>query len=301
MKHFLSILKALGITAGLDILMTGALYLFSHMVHRELGQALLFLTVTLLLITGVCLFAAIRVQAKGILWACMGVSFPTHLVLSIVMTLTAGKALSDEWPGGTGNNLAQLLILLISLAVWYVGIFAVTATRSRRATKAVREEKRQVKRAKKGYRKEWQTLTPARARLVAVLRGGLWVVWLHLLTTLLYEGLNEAGLEDTMLSYIAFPLLWSLMAARCVLYDRDRRGAYALSAAVSNLVFFLIPTALLTVVNTPAHKFRFVLHLDSILTDPLNNPEQMLVIGVFLTVWVAMIVFGIGHRKKKNV
>ncbi|MBQ7910728.1 MAG: hypothetical protein IJ363_08085 [Clostridia bacterium] len=301
MKHFLSILKALGITAGLDILMTGALYLFSHMVHRELGQALLFLTVTLLLITGVCLFAAIRVQAKGILWACMGVSFPTHLILSIVMTLTAGKALSDEWPGGMGNNLAQLLILLMSLAVWYVGIFAVTATRSRRATKAVREEKRQVKRAKKGYRKEWQTLTPARARLVAVLRGGLWVVWLHLLTTLLYEGLNEAGLEDTMLSYIAFPLLWSLMAARCVLYDRDRRGAYALSAAVSNLVFFLIPTALLTVVNTPAHKFRFVLHLDSILTEPLNNPEQMLVIGVFLTVWVAMIVFGIGHRKKKNV
>lgn len=37
MKHFLSILKSLGITAGLDILMTGALYLFSHMVHRELG------------------------------------------------------------------------------------------------------------------------------------------------------------------------------------------------------------------------------------------------------------------------
>jgi hypothetical protein len=301
MKHFLSILKSLGITAGLDLLMTGSLYLFSHMVHRESGQALLFLTVTLLLTTGLCLFATIRVQAKGILWACMGVSFPTHLILSIVMTLTAGTALSDAWPGGTGNNLAQLLILLLSLAVWFVGIFTVTATRSRRMAKAAREEKRQVKRAKKGYQKEWQTLSPARARLVAVLRGALWVIWLHLLTTLLYEGLTEAGLEDTMLSYIAFPVLWSLMAARYVLYDRDRRGAYALSAAVTNLVFFLLPTILLTVAGTPVHKYRFILHLDSVLTKPLHNPEQMLVVGVFLTVWVAMAVFGAGNKRKKNL
>ena len=58
MKKLYSIPKALAVTAGLDLLLLGLLLLFTHMVHKESGQALLFLTITLLLTTGICLFAA---------------------------------------------------------------------------------------------------------------------------------------------------------------------------------------------------------------------------------------------------
>lgn len=301
MKKLYSIPKAVAVTVGLNLLLLVVLFLFIKPIQSELGQALLFLTLTLLLTAGVCLFAGIPVRTRGILWACMGISFPIHLILSLVVTLTAGKALSDEWPGGTGNNLAQPLILLMSLAVWYIGIFTVTAVRSYRKGRVIREEKRQVKGASKGYRREYTPLSPARARLLAVLRGVLWVLWTHILTILLYDWLTSAGLADTMLSYIAFPVLWSLMAAVYGLFDRQSRVALTLSSAAANLLLFLLPTTLLTVSNTPIHKYRFVLHLHSLLTAPFNNPDQMLVIGVFLSVWVAMIVFGAGHRKKREM
>ena len=298
MKKNRSVLKTLCLTAGLNILLTADLYLFSLLVDHQLGQALLFLSVTLILTVGICLFAILPVSCRGILWGCYGITTGIHLPLSVIMALTGGNALSNNWPGGTGNNMAAPLIFLMSQAVWSAGTFAVTVARTRRRGRAIREEKRNVKRASKGYRKEWQTLSPARSRLVAVLRGALWVMWLHILTALVFVLLTEENLEDTMLSYVSFPVLWGLMAALYGLYDRERPIAYTLSAAVSNLLFFLLPTALLTVANTPVHKFRFVLHLDSLLTTPLENPEQMLVVGVFLTVWTAMIVFGVGHRRR---
>ena len=123
-------------------------------------------------------------------------------------------------------------------------------------------------------------------------------MWIHLLTFLFIAWFMNEGLEDTVLSYVSFPVLWSLMAALYGLRDREHRVAYTLSAALTNVLLFLLPTTLLTVAGTPVHKYRFVLHLDSVLTNPLDNPEQMLVIGVFLTVWVAMIVFGVGHRRE---
>ena len=300
MKKNRPILKTIGITAGLNLLLLIHLYLFSLLVEKELGQALLFLSVTLILTVGICLFATVPVSCRGILWGCYGVTTGIHLPLSVIMAFTGGNALANHWPGGTGNNLAALLIFLMSQAVWSAGTFAVTVARSRRRGKALREEKRNVKRASKGFTKKWQTLSPARSRLVAILRGSLWVMWLHILTALLFELLMEANLEDTILSYVSFPVLWGLMAALYGLYDRERKVAYTLSAAVSNILFFLLPTTLLTVSSTPVHKYRFVLHLDSILTDPFDNPEQMLVIGVFLTVWAAMIVFGVGHRKARG-
>ena len=297
MKKVRSILLSLGITIGLNLLLTGDLYLFSHLVHKESGQALLFLSVTLILTTGICLFAVIPASDKRLLWGCFGITTALNLPLSAASALTGGRALAEDWPG---ENMVALLIFLMALSVWSVGTFWITAVRSRRRTKADREAQRNVKRASKGFTKEWQTLSPARGRFVAVLRGGLWVMWLHALTFLVIEFLMRDGLEKTMLAYVAFPLLWSLMAALYGLHDRFHPTAYALSAAVTNLLLFLLPTTLLTVANTPVHKFRFVLHLDSVLTTPLDNPEQMLVIGVFLTVWAAMIVFGVGHRKARG-
>ena len=298
-KNLLALLKSLCITVGLDLLLAGLFLLFSHMVHRESGQALLFLCVTLLLAVGVCLFATIKTDHRGILWASMGISLTTHLILTIVVALAVGTKLSDAWPGY--NDLAWLLMALLSLAAWDVSVFTVTAVRSSRLGQASREEKRQVKRARKGYSKEWQTIPPSRARLLAILRGLALVLWLHLATGLLFALLTHSGAADTMLSYIAFPTLWCLLAAAYGLHDREERVAYGLTVAIANVVLFILPTYFLMLENTPTHKFRFILHLDSVLTAPFSDPEQMLAIGMFLTVWVAMAVFGAGHRGRKSV
>lgn len=293
-----AILRAIIITVGLNLLYAGVMILFSHLVHRESGQALLFLTVTLLLLVAVCLFAAIPTTKRSALWACFGVSSALHVILTVVAVLLGGTQLSEAWPGY--DNLAWLLLALMSLAVWYTSIFVITVVRSRRIGKVIRDEKWQVKSArkyaKKGYRKEWQTLGPARARFLAILRGSLLVLWFHLLTGLSFALLDEWGLAETMLGYVTFPLLWCLLAAAYGLHDRENRVSYALSAALCNLLGFLLSTTLLTIANTPSIRYRFILQLDSVLTEPFENPEQLLSLGIFLSVWIAMLIFGIGHR-----
>lgn len=296
MKKLYSIPKALGITAGLNILLLGLLLLFTHMVHKESGQTLLFLSLTLLLTLGLCLFAVIPASKRSVLWGCFGVSAGVHTLLSIANALVTGKKLTVAWPGD--GDLSWILILLMSLSVWFIGIFWITVIRTARIGHARRESKRQVKRALKGYSKEYTPLSPARSRFVAILRGVLWVLWFHILTIHLLEWLTSEGLEETMLSYIAFPVLWSLMAAAYGLFHRQNPIALTLSATVSNLLLFLLPTTLLTVANSPNIKYRFVIHLDSVLTKPFDNPDQLLVIGVFLTVWVAMVAFGVGRRRE---
>lgn len=295
-----AILYTLAITGGLNLLLLGVLLLFSHMVHRESGQALLFLIVTLLLLVAVCLFAAIPAVKRSTLWACFGVTSALYVILTVVVSLLGGTRLSEAWPGY--DNLAWLLLALMSLAAWYISVFVITAVRSNRIGGRVRDEKRRVQRAKKGYRREWQTLKPSRARFLAILRGSLLVLWFHLLTGLIFALLVVWDLADTMLGYVAFPLLWCLLAAAYGLHDREHRVAYALSAAVSNLLWFLLSTTLLTIAATPSIKYlhRFVLRLDSVLTTPFENPEQLLSLGIFLAIWVAMTVFGIGHRNKKR-
>ena len=48
-RNLFALLKSLGITVGLNLLLSGVYLLFSHMVHKESGQALLFLVTSLLL------------------------------------------------------------------------------------------------------------------------------------------------------------------------------------------------------------------------------------------------------------
>jgi hypothetical protein len=298
-KNLLAMLKSLCITVGLNFLLTGVYLLFSHMVHKEIGQALLFLVTALLLCVGVCLFAAIQTDRRGILWASVGISTVTHLILTVVVAIIGGSKLSDAWPGY--NNLAGLLLALLSLTVWDISVFTVTVIRSYRLGAAAREAKHQVKRARRGYSLALQPLTPSRARTLAILRGLALVMWLHLATGLLYTLLTNAGAADTMLSYIAFPTLWCILAVAYGLSDREHPIAYGLTVAISNVILFILPTYFLMLENTPTHKLRFILHLDSVLTAPLSNPEQMLAIGIFLTVWVAMIVFGAGRRGRKDL
>ena len=299
-RNLFALLKSFCITVGLNILLAGILILFSRLVQEELGQALLFLSVSLLMTLGVCLFANISTNRRGILWAAMGISLSVHFTLSVAVTLIAGVQISRAWPGGGGNNLAQLLLLLMSLAVWFISVFTVTIVRSRRLGRIAREEAKRVKMARKGYAKEWQTVSPSRARSLAILQGSLTVLWSHLLTGLFYILLTESRNADTMLSYIAFPTLWALMAAAYGLRNREHRAAYTLSTAIVNLLCFFLASVFLTVAGTPSIKYRFILHLDSLLTEPFDNPEQLLALGIFLHVWVAMAVFGIRRKPKRS-
>jgi FtsH-binding integral membrane protein len=292
-----ALLRALGITVGLNTLLLCGALLFSRMVHRESGQALLFLFVTLLLTAGVCLFAVIPAENRSTLWACMGVSLAVHLILSVAVAILGGVPMSERWPGR--NNLAGLLVLLMSLVPWSVAVFTVTATRAGRLGKALREEKRQIRRAKKGYRKEWQTLSPARAVTLSVLQGLLSVLWLHILTGLVSFLLDSWGISNTMLSYVAFPTLWCLAAAAYGHRDRIRPTAYTLSAAASNLLLFILPTLLLSLRDTPRfYSARLRYYLLNLWENPFSHPDQMLAIGIFLTVWIAMLIFGVNRRSK---
>jgi hypothetical protein len=301
MKKKYPILKTLGITAGLNLVITGDLYLFSHLIRNQTGQALLFLSITLLLIAGACLFARVPVSGRGSLWGCMGISMGLHLPLSITSALTGGKALSEQWPGGTGNNLAALLILLMSLSVWSIGIFGVTAARSRCIAAPLREERRNRKRITKGYVKEWQSLPPARLRLASVLRGFLRVLWTHLLTGLLFTILVELDLAETILGYVAFPMLWCLMIPAILPKEPLTNSPCIISAAVSHAILFALTTLLLSVRSYPnVIKNRGRIYTDLILNRPLDHPEQLLALGILTTGIMTLLILYIGKRKRTH-
>lgn len=301
MKKNYSILKALGITAGLNLLMSADLYLFSHFVHKQSGQALLFLSVILLLTAGVSLFALIPTSGRKLLWGCMGVSMGLHLPLSITSALTGGKTLSEQWPGGMGNNLAALLILLMSLSVWSIGIFGVTAARSRCIAAPLREERRNRKRITKGYVKEWQSLPPARLRLASILRGFLRVLWTHLLTGLLFTILVELDLAETILGYVAFPVLWCLMIPAILPPKRLSGSLCVISAAVSHMGLFALATLLLSIRSYPnVVRNRGRIYTELILNRPLDNPEQLLALGILTTGIMTLLILYIGKRKRTH-
>lgn len=301
MKKNHPILKTLGITAGLNLVITGDLYLFSHLIRNQTGQALMFLSVTLLLVAGACLFARVPVSGRGSLWGCMGISMGLHLPLSITSALTGGKALSEQWPGGMGNNLAALLILLMSLSVWSIGIFGVTAARSRCIAAPLREERRNRKRITKGYVKEWQSLPPARLRLASVLRGFLRVLWTHLLTGLLFTILVELDLAETILGYVAFPVLWCLMIPALLPPKRLSGSLCVISAAVSHMGLFALATLLLSIRSYPnVIKNRGRIYTELILNRPLDNPEQLLALGILTTGIMTLLILYIGKRKRSH-
>ena len=295
-KKLFALLKALFITLGLYVLLTVAIDHMSNTVHEKIGQALLFMTVTLLLVLAVCLFAAIPTNSRGILWGCFGIAYGFGTVLSVVSVILYGGKLSARWPGA--GNMAWLLFLLISLATWTVAV--ITICRSARIGREVRENNRQIKRMRKGFSKEYPSVSKGRAGFYAAVKGFLWVMWFHTLTGLLLFGLMALDAENTILSYVSFPILWCLMAALYGGLDRPCRGVFALFAALSNLLFFAASSYFCMLVHTEPHKYRVILHLDSILTEPFDNPEQLLAIAIFLSVWIAMIVFAVGHRRRNE-
>jgi hypothetical protein len=228
----------------------------------------------------------------------MGISMGLHLPLSITSALTGGKALSEQWPGGTGNNLAALLICLMSLSVWLVGTFCITVIRARRFAVVLREEKKNRRRAAKGYVKEWQSLPPARLRFASTLRGFLWVLWTHLLTGLLFTILVELDLAETILGYVAFPMLWCLMIPAILPKEPLANSPCITSAAVSHAILFALTTLLLSVRSYPnVIKNRGRIYTELILNRPLDHPEQLLALGILTTGILTLLILYVGKRK----
>ncbi len=295
-KNLSALLKTLYITLGLHALLTVAISFLTRTVHREWGQALLFLAVTLISVGAVCIFATVPANTQGLLWRCFGLASVLGAVLSAISMAFYRRSLSLRWPGE--GNLAWLLFWLLILTAWIVGVLAVTVFRSCRVARESLESNRQVRHMRRGYRMEVSLAFKGQMRLYAAVKGFLWVVWYHTLTALLLFLLLGIGVGNTMISYVSFPVLWCLMAALCGAIDYPCRGAFALSAAVSNLLFFVLSSYFCMVIHIDPHKYRPILHLDSILTEPFENPEQMLAIAIFFSVWIAMAVFAAGHRRK---
>ncbi|MBR5123621.1 MAG: hypothetical protein IKU90_00695 [Clostridia bacterium] len=297
-KNLFALLKALCYTIGLHALLTVTISFLARTVHRDPGQACLFLAVTLLLVLGICLFAAIPTDKRGVLWGCFGIAYGVGLIAAGLSLLFYGGTISAAWP--SKDNMAWLLFLILILSAWCIGVLAVTVVRSARIGRRARESDRQLTYARKGYRKEFPPVSKVRSVLYAVSKGLLWVIWFHTATGLLLFLLVGTGLEDTILAYVSFPVLWCLMAAMYGWLDSPCRWVFALSAGVSNLVFFSMSTYFCMLLSTDPHKYRAVLHLDSLLTEPFDNPEQLIAIGIFFSIWIAMAVFAVGHRRRKE-
>ncbi len=299
MKTYLyPILKALGLTVALNGMLTLFIYAAAPMANVNIGQVVLFGGVALLLVAATCLFANIAAEKRRSLWLALAVAFPAHLILSLISVFVYADRLASNWPG-SDYFLTWLLFLLLSLTVWWIAVFAVTVTRSARIGEGVREAKRQIKRAQKGFRLETAPISPARARMLAILKGVLWVLWLHILTGLFLEFFTETGVADTILSYVAFPALWCVMAAIYGLLHEKNRTAFTLSAAVTHLVCFVFVMLFLLPKNIREHPYYALKYLDDVITDPFGHPEQLMILILFLLVWMVMAIFGLAHRKAK--
>ena len=109
-KNLFALLKALCYTIGLHALLTVTISFLARTVQREPGQACLFLAVTLLLVLGICLFAAIPTDKRGVLWGCFGIAYGVGLLAAGVSLLFYGSTITAAWPGQ--GNLAWLLFLI---------------------------------------------------------------------------------------------------------------------------------------------------------------------------------------------
>jgi hypothetical protein len=204
-KNLSALLKVLYVTVGLHTVLTVTIDVLSRSVREEFGQAMLFLVVTLLLISAVCLFAIIPARTQGQLWGCFGLASILGTVLSLFSMAFYRRSLSLRWPGE--GNLAWLLFLILILTTWVVGVLAVTVLRSVRIGQEGRESNRQVQHMRQGYRMEFPPLSKGREWLYAAVKGFVWVVWYHMLTGLLLFLLMSAGIENTIISYVSFPVL----------------------------------------------------------------------------------------------
>lgn len=234
MKTYLyPILKALGLTAALDLTLVLFLVAAAPMANLNIGQVFLFGGVALLSVAATCLYAGITVEKRRSLWLSLVAALPTHLILSVASVLVYADRLASNWPG-SDYYLTWLLFLLLCLAIWSISITAITIARSARIGSRAKEEKKRIRRETRGFRLVVSPQSPAKARTIAALKGSLWVLWLYVATGLLLEWYTQVRIADTILSYITFPCLWCIMATVCRFLRTHNRSTVTFSAAITN-------------------------------------------------------------------
>ena len=298
MKQYIaSILKALGLTVGLNVGLLLFLRLAAPLAMIEIGQVILLGVVILMQITAACLYAAIPTPAVRTVWLCVITALPLHLMAAIASALVYGNRLSSFWPGSF--DLAWLVFLILITVPWALMVVAIALARTVRMGIRVLEEKRQAKQAAAGFCTETEAISPARARFIAGLKGLIWVLAFHILTGILLEILVAMDIADTLLGYTAFPCLWCLMAAVYGLLDGQNRVTFGLSVAITHILVFALVMLFLIPANVTQHVGYALLYLDGVLTQPYEHVEQLLILIQFLMVWPILLIFGIAHGHRK--
>ena len=296
--YFFPILKSILITALLNAAIIAFMFVFSPNVQVNLGQIITLGGVTRCSIMGVCMFANIRAEKRRSLWLALLVSLPIHPAIALGGVAVYGRKLAIAWPGD--NDLSRVLFYILILVSWMLPILVITIVRSARLGAAYREEKRRIALAAEGLCMETAKISKARARLIAYIRGAVWVFSFHLVSGLLLEILQRLGISTSMIAYITFPAALCLMAAAYGLFDRPNRGMFAISVAINHLLFCGMVMVFLLPSNITQNIYYALKYLDIVLTEPYQNIEQILIVVPFLSVWFIMIIFAIGHRKSKQ-
>lgn len=300
MKTYLyPILKALGLTAALDLALALFLFAAAPMANLNIGQVILFGGVTLLMAIATCLYAGIAAEKRRSLWLSLAAALPAHLILSIAAVLVYANRLASNWPG-SDYFLTWILFLLLCLATWSISILAVTVMRSARIGSRAKAEKKRIRQEMRGLRLEVSPPSPGKARAIASFKGALWVLWLYSITGAVLVWYTQARVADTILSYVTFPCLWCIMATVYRFLRTHNRTAITVSAAITNLAVFAAIMLFLIPANVKIHAGYALLYLDNVLTDPFSHPEQLLVLIQFLLVWVILILTSITQRKEKH-
>lgn len=296
--YFFPILKSLLLTIGLNVGIIAFMFVFSPIVQVDLGQIITLGGVALLSIIGVSMFATIRAEKRRSLWLALLAALPIHPAIALGGVAVYGRRLAIAWPGD--NDLSRVLFYIMILLSWMVPVLVVTIVRSARLGGAYREEKRRVALAEEGFFMETAKISKARARLIAYIRGAVWVFGFHLVSGLLLELLRFLGISNSMIAYVTFPMFLCLMGAAYGLLDRPNRGMFAISVAVNHILFCVFVMLFLLPGNITQHIYFALKYLDKVVTHPYDNIEQILVIVPFLSVWFIMVIFAIGHRKSKQ-
>ena len=296
--YFFPILKSLLLTVGLNVGIIAFMFVFSPIVQVDLGQIITLGGVALLSIIGVSMFATIRAEKRRSLWLALLVALPVHPAIALGGVAVYGRKLAIAWPGD--HDLSRVLFYIMILLSWMIPVLVVTIVRSARLGAAYREEKRRVALAEEGFYMETAEISKARARLIAYIRGAVWVFSFHLVSGLLLELLRFLGISNSMIAYVTFPMFLCLMGAAYGLLDRPNRGMFAISVAINHILFCSVVMLFLLPGNITQHIYFALKYLDKVVTQPYDNIEQILVIVPFLSVWFIMIIFAIGHRKSKQ-
>ena len=121
----LTVLKAVGVTAGLNLLLAAVLLVFSRFVREDLGQAILFWVISLSLTLGVCLYGVISFSKRATLWASFSTSDSPPVMPRRMSSRRMNMACSKNFGSGDLTTTTLLLVPLTTFLPSCLGILSI--------------------------------------------------------------------------------------------------------------------------------------------------------------------------------